>query len=138
MGPNMRTGRTQRRQRGFTLLELMVVMAIILILLGMAVVRYQRTVLNAREAVLKNDLRALREAIEHYTMDKLAAPQSLDDLVGTYLHDMPIDPITQKKDWKTQTDDVLLSPDQTTTGITDVHSASGAISPNTNTPYSSW
>jgi general secretion pathway protein G len=135
----MRACRTQRRQRGFTLLELMVVMAIILILLGMAAVKYQRSVLNAREAVLKSDLRAMREAIEHYREDKLAAPQSLDDLKGTYLHEIPTDPITQKKDWKTQSsDDVLLSPDQTTTGITDVHSASEAISPSTNTAYSTW
>ncbi|HEV3219272.1 MAG TPA: prepilin-type N-terminal cleavage/methylation domain-containing protein [Candidatus Acidoferrales bacterium] len=134
----MQTGRNELGKRGFTLLELMVVIAIIVILLGMATVRYERTVLSSREAVLKTDLRAMREAIEHYTMDKLAAPQSLDDLVGTYLHEIPIDPITQRKDWKTQSDDVLLSPDQTTTGVTDVHSSSGAISPNTNTPYSSW
>jgi general secretion pathway protein G len=128
----------QTRQRGFTLLELMVVIAIIVILLGMATVRYQRAVLNAREAVLKTDLRAMREAIDNYTMDKLAAPQSLQDLVDTYLHEIPTDPITQKKDWKTESEDVLLSPDQTTTGITKVHSASEAISPSANTPYSSW
>jgi general secretion pathway protein G len=128
----------QTRQRGFTLLELMVVIAIIVILLGMATVRYQRAVLNAREAVLKSDLRSIREAIEHYTMDKLAAPQSLQELVDTYLYEIPTDPITQKKDWKTESEDVLLSPDQTTTGITKVHSASEAISPSTNTPYSSW
>jgi general secretion pathway protein G len=118
----------------------MVVMAIILILLGMAAVRYQRSILNAREAVLKTDLRAINDAIEHYTMDKLAAPQSLNDLLGTYLHgkELPIDPITQKADWVPVTDDVYLSPDQTSSGITGVHSASGAISPTTNTPYSQW
>jgi general secretion pathway protein G len=128
------------RERGFTLLELMVVIAIIVILLGMATVSYRRTVLNSREAVLRTDLRAMREAIENYTMDKLAAPQTLNDLLGTYLHgtELPTDPITQHKDWKTRSDDVVLSPDQTTTGITDVYSASEAISPNTNTPYSSW
>jgi general secretion pathway protein G len=136
----MRTGRRLNLQRGFTLLELMVVMAIILILLGMASVRYQRSVLTARETALKSDLVALREAIEHFTMDKLAAPQSLTDLLGTYLHGdgLPIDPITQRPDWKTVSDDVLLSPDQTTKGITDVHSASEAISPSTNTAYSTW
>lgn len=136
----MRTGRTHLRERGFTLLELMVVIAIIVILLGMATVSYRRSVLNAHEAVLRTDLRAMREAIEHYTMDKLAAPQSLNDLLGTYLHgtELPTDPITQRKDWKTRSDDVVLSPDQTTTGITDVYSASEAVSPNTNTPYSSW
>jgi hypothetical protein len=80
----------------------------------------------------------MREAIEHYTMDKLAAPQSLDDLKGTYLYEIPVDPITNRRDWKTETTDTLLSPDQTTTGIGDVHSNSQGISPNTNTPYSSW
>jgi len=134
----MRTGRNQIRQFGFTLLELMVVMAIILILLGMAAVKYQRSVLTAHEAVLQTDLRALREAIDNYTRDKMAAPQSLDDLKGTYLYEIPTDPITQKKDWVTESEDILLSPEQTSTGITKVHSASAAISPNTNTPYSSW
>lgn len=134
----MRTGRKPAAERGFTLLELMVVIAIITILLGLAAMKYERAVLNAHEAVLRSDLRTMREAIEHYTMDKLAAPQSLDDLVGTYLHEVPIDPITQRKDWRTQSDDVLLSPDQTTTGITDVHSASDKISPSTNTAYSTW
>lgn len=116
----------------------MVVIAIITILLGMAAVRYQRSVLNAREAVLRSDLHDLREAIQHYTMDKLAAPQSLDDLKGTYLHEIPVDPITQRKDWKVEMEDILLSVDQTTTGISDVHSASAAVSPNTNTAYSTW
>jgi len=138
MAPNIRTGRKQMRQRGFTLLELMVVIAIIVILLGMATVSYRRSVLNSREAVLRSDLRAMREAIDHYTMDKLAAPQSLDDLVKTYLYEIPTDPITQRKDWKTVSDPVYLDPNQTSTGITNVFSASEAISPNTNTPYSTW
>ncbi|MFZ0820665.1 MAG: type II secretion system protein [Candidatus Acidiferrales bacterium] len=136
----MRTGKNRKLQRGFTLLELMVVMAIILILLGMAAVKYQRSVLTAREAVLKTNLRAINDAIEHYTMDKLAAPQSLNDLLKDYLHgnELPIDPITQKADWVPEMDDVYISPDQTSNGITGVHSASQAISPTTNTPYSSW
>jgi general secretion pathway protein G len=140
MGRNMRTGKNWELQPGFTLLELMVVMAIILILLGMAAVKYQRSMLSAREAVLRTDLRAINDAIEHYTMDKMAAPQTLNDLLGTYLHgnELPIDPITQKKDWVPVMDDVYLSPDQTSSGITGVHSASQAISPSTNTPYSSW
>ena len=140
--PNARLARIPKAALaaiGFSLLELMVVIAIIMVLLGMAAVRYQRTQLNAKEAVLRVDLRAMREAIEHYTMDKLAAPQSLDDLKGTYLREIPVDPITQRTDtWKTETSDMLLSPDQTSTGISDVHSGSPGISPNTNTPYSSW
>jgi general secretion pathway protein G len=124
---------------GFTLLEMMVVIAIIVILLGLAAGQYQRSVMRSREAVLKQDLRVMRDAIQQYTLDKLAAPQSLEDMVTAgYMRDVPIDPITQQKNWKVDTEDILLSPDQTTTGISDVHSASDAISPFENTAYSSW
>jgi general secretion pathway protein G len=124
---------------GFTLLEMMIVMAIIIILLGVAAGMYQRSVLRSREAVLKQDLRVMREAIQQYTLDKLAAPQSLDDLVSAgYMREVPRDPITQQKNWKIDNEDILLSPDQTTTGISDVHSASDVTSPFENTAYSSW
>jgi general secretion pathway protein G len=128
-----------RSATGFTLIELMVVMAIILVLLGIAVSRYDRAVLRAHETVLHSDLQAMREAIDNYTRDKEAAPQSLDDLVNAgYLHSVPTDPITHAKDWRTEFKDVVLSPDQSTTGITDVHSSSELISPFESTPYSSW
>lgn len=121
------------------MLELMVVMAIILILLGMAVGRYQRSVQRSREAVMKQDLHVMRDAIQQFTLDKLAAPQSLDDLVSAgYLRNVPTDPITQARDWTTVTEDILLSPEQSTVGISDVHSASNEISPFENTAYSSW
>jgi general secretion pathway protein G len=127
------------RDRGFTMLELMVVMAIILILLGMAAGRYQRSIQRSREAVMKQDLHVMRDAIQQFTLDKLAAPQSLDDLVSAgYLRQVPTDPITQARDWTTVSEDVLLSPEQTTVGISDVHSASNEISPFENTAYSSW
>jgi general secretion pathway protein G len=127
------------RSAGFTLIELMVVMAIILVLLGIAVARYERAVLRAHETVLHSDLQAMREAIDNYTRDKEAAPQSLDDLVSAgYVRSVPIDPITHAKDWRTEFKDVVLSPDQSTTGITDVHSNSELISPFEGTPYSSW
>jgi len=81
----------------------------------------------------------MRDAIQQYTLDKEAAPQALDDLVSAgYLREIPRDPITQQKDWVIENENVLLSPDQTTTGISDVHSASNAISPFENTAYSSW
>ncbi len=137
----MRTGRRARAaQPGFTLLELMVVIAIILILLGMASVRYQRTILASHEAELKTDLQAMRDAIDQYTLDNLASPQTLQDLLHNYLKEIPVDPITQRSDWQTVPDDgVLLSPDQqSATGIMDVHSASGAISPIKNTAYNTW
>ncbi len=124
---------------GFTLLELMVVIAIILVLLGLASAKYQQSIVRARETALKQDLVVMRQAIENYTLDKQAAPQSLDELVTAhYLREVPTDPITQRKDWRTDFEDVFLSPEQTGSGITDVHSASDQSSPFTHTPYSSW
>jgi general secretion pathway protein G len=125
--------------RGFTLIELMIVMAIIVVLATIAVGQYQKTLQRSREAVLKTDLRDMREAIQNYTRDKEAAPDSLDDLVTEqYLARIPPDPVTGKPDWTPENCDTLLSPDQTGTGICDVHSSSDAVSPFENTPYSSW
>jgi general secretion pathway protein G len=125
--------------RGFTLIELMVVMAIIVVLATIASVHYRNAVLRSKEAVLKTDLRVMNNAINDYTRDKEAAPQSLDDLVsGEYLSAIPNDPITTTKDWVTVNCDTLLDPDQSVTGICSVHSASDAVSPFENTPYSSW
>jgi general secretion pathway protein G len=127
------------RTRGFSLLEMMIVLAIIMILATIAVGRYDRSVLRSKEAVLKQDLSVMRNAIQSYTLDKQAGPGSLDDLVqAKYLGGIPVDPITRAKDWHTDSDDILLSPEQTSQGITDVHSSSGAISPFENTPYDTW
>ncbi len=127
------------RTLGFTLLELMVVMAIIMILLGLAAGKYTRSIQRSHEAVLKQDLRVMRDAIQQFTLDKEAAPQSLDDLVSAgYLRSVPKDPITDRPDWVTVTEDILLSPEQSTTGISDVHSASTEISPFENTAYNTW
>ena len=125
---------------GFTLLEMMVVITIILILLSMATGRYQQSVIRAKEAALKQDLAVMRKAIDQYTLDKLAAPQSLDDLVGAeYLREVPVDPFTGKKDWQVDIQtDVLFSPEQSSTGISNVHSASDKASPFEGTPYNSW
>src|SRR5215469_5441974 len=117
------------RARGFTLIELLIVITIILILVGIAAGRYDKAVLRSKEAVLHQDLMELRKAIDNYTLDKQAAPQSLDDLVPNYIHVLPVDPITNAKDWAPQVDNVVLTPDQPTTGITDVHSASDKVSP---------
>lgn len=135
--------RRKRRQdssnAGFTLIELMIVITIILILIGMAAQRYGLTIEHSREAVLKHDLQVMREAIDNYTLDKQAAPQSLDDLQQAgYLRDIPVDPITRAKDWVPQFDNVVMSPDQVTTGIVDVHSSSGHTSPFDGTPYNTW
>jgi len=125
--------------RGFTMIELMVVIAIILVLVGMAAARYEQSVVRAREAVLKQDLQTMRSAIQQYTLDKQQAPQSLEDLVAAgYLSQIPVDPITRTADWHADFDDFVLSPDQTAGGMTDVHATSSAVSPFERTPYSSW
>lgn len=124
---------------GFTLLEMMIVITIILILAGMAAGRYEKSVLRAKEATLKQDLFVMRQAIQQYTLDKQAAPGSLDNLVqAKYLAVIPTDPITRTKNWHLDFDNVLLTPEQTSSGVTDVHSTSDAISPFENTAYSTW
>jgi general secretion pathway protein G len=129
----------ERRGLGFTLIELMIVMVIIAILIGMAAIRYDKVVQHSKEAVLKTDLRTIRDAIDNYTLDKQAAPQSIDDLQQAgYLRSVPVDPMTNAKDWVPQFDSVVLSPDQNTTGMVDVHSNSPRVSPFDNTPYNEW
>jgi general secretion pathway protein G len=125
-------------EAGFTLIELMIVMAIIVILVGIAAGNYSRSVLRSKETVLKEDLQEMRKAIDNYTMDKQAAPQSLDDLAPQYLHAIPVDPITNAKDWVPVVDSVVLTPDQSSSGITDVHSGSDKVSPFENTAYNTW
>ncbi len=142
----IRVGRSALRKRrgalqagGFTLIELMIVITIILILIGMAVGRYDRSVQKANEAVLRHDLQTIRTSIDNYTLDKQAAPQSLEDLVQAgYLRSVPTDPMTRAKDWVPQYDSVVLSPEQTSTGMVDVHSNSPRVSPFESTPYNEW
>ncbi len=124
--------------RGFTLIELLVVISIILILIGMAAGNYRKTVVRANETVLRQDLVEMRKAIDHYTLDKQAAPQALSDLVPDYLRAIPKDPITQDVNWVPDIEAVVLNPDQAGTGITDVHSASEKISPFEKTAYNTW
>ena len=133
------TSGVRTMQRGFTLIELMVVIAIIMILAAMAAGHYQQSVVRARETTLRTDLKVMRDAIQHYTEDKEAAPSSLDDLVSSrYIQQIPTDPMTGSKDWVTVSEDLDVSPEQSSSGITDVHSASDKISPFENNSYSSW
>jgi len=131
--------RMQRKDAGFTLMELMIVMTIIGILMLIAVPSYISAVRHAREAVLKEDLHVLRAAIDSYTMDKQKAPQSLDDLVQEgYLKVIPEDPMTHAKDtWVTDTSDSLHSLDQTDPGIDDIHSGSEDTS-SEGEAYNTW
>ena len=131
--------RTRRKDAGFTLIELMIVMAIIGVLAVVAVPSFVGAIRQAREAVLKEDLHVLRAAIDSYTMDKQKAPQALDDLVQDgYLREIPVDPITHSKDsWVTDTSDTLSSVEQTDSGIDDIHSGSQETGSD-GQPYSSW
>lgn len=125
---------------GFTLIELMIVITIIFILLGIAAQRYDQAVQRAREATLKSDLQVMRQAIDNYTLDKEAAPQSLEDLTNSnspYLREVPMDPITHARDWHLDYGDLVLSPDQTNNGIVDVHSNANGTALD-GTPYNTW
>ena len=131
--------RIPKQDLGFTLIELMIVMAIIGVLAAVAIPRFAAAIQQAREAVLKEDLHVLREAIDSYTMDKQKAPQSLDDLITDgYLKAIPEDPMTHSKEtWVTDTSDSLHSVDQTDPGIVDVHSGSEQSS-SEGTAYNTW
>lgn len=127
-----------RKSRGFTLLELMIVIFIIMILASVAMPVYNQTVIQARESVLRSNLSTLRSVISQYTLDKQKAPQSLDELVTAgYLRQIPIDPMTRQPNWEVVQEDVLMAVDQQEPGITDVKSASNQTASD-GTAYSSW
>jgi general secretion pathway protein G len=132
-------GRIKKQDAGFTLVELMIVMAIIGVLAMVAVPSYISALKHAREAVLKEDLHTLRAAIDSYTMDKQKAPQSLDDLTQDgYLKSVPEDPMTKSTTtWVTDSSDSMHSLDQTDPGIDDVHSGSDETGSD-GQPYNTW
>ncbi len=127
-----------RHSSGFTLLEMMIVISIMVILMSIALPIYNQSVVRSREAVLRQDLFELRSLISQYTLDKQKAPQSLDDLVtGGYIKIVPNDPMTNQPNWEVVQEDVLLAVDQQDPGISDVHSASSATGSD-GTAYGTW
>jgi general secretion pathway protein G len=129
----------RNKDRGFTLIELMMVISMMLILIAVAIPAYRQSIVRARESVLKQNLFTLRTLISQYTLDKQKAPESLDDLVSAgYIKQIPNDPITNKADWTVvQEDDTLLSADEQSGGIDDVHSSSDQTGSD-GTEYSTW
>jgi len=129
----------RRLRAGFTMIELMIVMSIVVILIGIAVPMYQRSIMRAKETILRNNLFTMRTVIDEYTYDKEKAPQMLQDLVSEgYLRDVPIDPITgSNSSWRVIMEDAMQSVNQTEPGIFDVKSGSDKTSLD-GTPYAEW
>ena len=127
----------KERTAGFTLLELMIVISIIIILAAITLPQYQKTIMHTRETVLKDDLRKMRSLIDQFAADKGRLPQSLEELASEgYMREVPTDPFTGQKDWNITTgeDPNSLEGQQ---GVTDVHSNSTDVSTE-GTPYNEW
>jgi general secretion pathway protein G len=142
VGPQLTANSKTRRlflQRGFTLIELMVVMAIVSVLIAISVPIYQKSILRAKESVLRSNLASIRNMIDEYTVDKQKAPDSLQDLVTEgYLRQIPQDPMTGQSDtWKIIMEETPIGGTNSSPGIYDVRSGSDKKSLD-GTSYSDW
>lgn len=130
--------RFRARQRGFTLIEMLIVIVVMGVLLALAIPNYTTTITRAKEAKLHHNLMVLNKCISEYTVDKHAAPQQLDDLVTAgYLRSIPDDITGSNTTWHPDQEDgeKALNPEQP--GIVSVHSGSDQTSLDGST-YSSW
>src|ERR1700683_2358845 len=124
-------------KRGFTMIEMVVVLSLILVLLSIALPMYNQSILRAKEAKLHQNLTTLNKVIQEYSLDKKKAPQTLEDLVPGYIKFIPED-ITGKTDtWKLDEEDAQDAWDPNQTGIVGVHSGSDDMASD-GTPYSTW
>jgi len=139
MVSNLPIRQQRANESGFTLIELIIVMAIVAILSAIAIPHYLSAIHAAKEAALRDDLHTLRTAITHYTMDQEKAPMGLDDLVQAgYIKKIPVDPMTNHDDtWITETSDSLMDVNETQGGIDEVHSGAQGQAIN-GSLYSSW
>ena len=136
---NERARRARKRLRGFTFVELMVVITIMVILITMAIPIYNRSIIRAKESVLKNNIFTLRTVIDQYSYDKGKAPSTLQELVTEgYLTKLPVDPMTgNNQGWRTVMEDASQSVSQSEPGIFDVHSGSDKMGLD-GTAYAEW
>ncbi|MBX7060045.1 MAG: type II secretion system GspH family protein [Pyrinomonadaceae bacterium] len=120
----------RRREGGFSLLELMIAMFILIILISVAIPTYQRSVQHAKETVLQENLWQMRRAIDQFYADKGHLPKSIDDLVTEkYLREKPIDPVTESTEWtEVQGDDPAAKEGET--GLKDVKSTAEGMDSN--------
>jgi general secretion pathway protein G len=132
------TAYSRKGQRGFTLLELMIVISILVILAMIGMSQYNKTVLAAKEATLREDLFTMRKMIDQYAADKGKLPASLADLQSAgYIHEIPIDPTTDQADWQIEFGEDPGATDGSQ-GVTNVRSASGETSSDGATRYNEW
>jgi general secretion pathway protein G len=134
----IQTGRARRRRAGFTFVEVMVVVTIIVLLISMAIPIYNRAITRTKESVLSSNLYTIRTVIDNYCYDRGKCPQNLQDLVSDgYLRAIPEDPITKSTNWQTMMEDSTKSVNQQEPGIWEVHSGSDKTGSD-GRPYSEW